>query len=287
MTTPTPEQFLGMPSTEDEEDEAPPESAATPGQVVENGSTWPIGVVWQNPEPDYLRLIEAHVRLLAEHFTNQPIPAPPSISGYEAVSADATSAEVARVMGKQGTGLTPADHSVHALAQVVDERELALREAVGQLQVKDEVYADLEAQLQTLTELIDEIKGIVKPSKSQVSLEVKAAIKRWANPVVEQEPTPHEEAVSSVLPTAQAEAPLAPVVANTTPEVPYAPVVVGFDGSRSDETLVVTPVQPAPTYHVEAWRAYAREVAPEKKWEGMNRSQIRTALGLSHPSESS
>lgn len=101
-----------------------------------------------------------------------------------------------------------------------------------------EEYDDLEAKHQSLYDLLADVEKIVSKSKSQVSLEVKAAINAWRNPEVPAEGVPAGEPAAS----------------------------------------------PALDADAEDWREYARaEGFGEQTGHDlsqMNRSQIRTLLGL-------
>lgn len=102
-----------------------------------------------------------------------------------------------------------------------------------------QAYDDLEDKHRALYELLADVEKIVAKSKSQVSLEVKAAINAWHNPEV-------------------------PVEG----EVPAAEPVQGL------------PV-PAADAPIEVWQVYAAERGVENAGQ-LNRSQIRTLLGLPH-----
>ena len=109
---------------------------------------------------------------------------------------------------------------------------------------------DWEDKHRAALDLIHEIGTIVKPSTSKVSLEVKAAIERWANPVVEPEPI-------------------------TVP-----------DGPPDGPHTAAEGAYPAQSADVEEWRAYARSygyTGPDV--DSMNRSQIRTMLGIPHTTQ--
>lgn len=111
-----------------------------------------------------------------------------------------------------------------------------------------EQLADEKAQHGAVLELVDEIRRIVAPSTSKVSLAVKAAIEAWANPQVEAPLVEAQEEVAA--------------------------------GARPPGALP----QPAHDAHVGAWGDYAEslgysteEIAP------LNKSQIRTLLGVEQP----
>lgn len=151
---------------------------------------------------------------------------------------------------------------VAAVAEPVDEAAdyaFTLREQI----------ADIEAKHDVVLQLVDEIRGIVKKSTSKVSLEVKAAIDAWANP---QTPSPAPDASPSE--SAVDDAAAAGLSAQDVQQR-------AGEGSQTMGGFVGQPVHGA---DVEEWRAYARA----RGYQGvdvdtMNRSQIRTMLGIDHP----
>ncbi len=116
-----------------------------------------------------------------------------------------------------------------------------------------EAYDDLEAKHAALYDLLADVEKIVAKSTSKVSLEVKAAINAWKAPVVPAQDEP--DAVT--------------------------------DPGEGQGLAAVRPEQPAHDAPVEAWRAYCRELRPAEflptELDNMNRSQIRTFLGLEQP----
>lgn len=117
-----------------------------------------------------------------------------------------------------------------------------------------EAFDDLEDKHRSLFDLLAEVERIVKPSTSKVSLDVKAAIDRWKSPEV---PT-----------TEQVEAETVPVENAAEMGLP----------------------QPDHDADAEVWRAYARQLGHGRtgpafnELNQMNRSQIRTMLGIEQPS---
>lgn len=111
--------------------------------------------------------------------------------------------------------------------------------------------ADTNPALAGALALIEEIRRIVKPSTSKVSLAVKAAIEAWENPSGAGLAEPAED--------------------------------VGAPEAGQE------PSEPHPDADVEAWRAYARQLGYGRTGlafndlEAMNRSQIRTLLGIEQP----
>lgn len=108
----------------------------------------------------------------------------------------------------------------------------------------DTAYNGLEQNRLELRRLVDEISDIVKPSTSKLANAVRAAIARHDDP----EPTEQVE----------------------TSEEPIA------------EAKPVELQQPANDADVEAWALYAESLGFEVL-DTMNRSQIRTMLGIEHP----
>lgn len=130
--------------------------------------------------------------------------------------------------------------------------------------------------------LIEQIEGIVKKSTSQVSLAVKAAIEAWRNPVSDaQQPGPETPSPAQDAPAVD-EAAAGPLVQAPEQDVPQASAGEGLPPGHGQ---VVLP-QPAVDAPVEEWRAYARAmhaVPDGTVLDQMNRSQIRTLLGIEQP----
>lgn len=103
--------------------------------------------------------------------------------------------------------------------------------------------------------LIEQIEAIVKKSTSKVSLEVKAAIEEWRRPeAAEAEPEPEQEPEGHISKAEREQ------------------MMGGFVG------------RPTHDADVEAWRSYARSQGyTGTDVDTMNRSQIRTMLGITHP----
>ena len=118
---------------------------------------------------------------------------------------------------------------------------------------------DLEAHRQVLVTLVDDIEEAVGKSTAKPSLAVKALIDAWKAPEV---PSDH-------ITKAEREQMMS-------------------DGDEPEgEVLQNRPDQPAHDAPVEEWRAYCRELRPAEflpvTLDTMNRSQIRTFLGLEQP----
>lgn len=135
--------------------------------------------------------------------------------------------------------------------------------------LRNELYPALdaaEARTARAEALIEEIAGIVKKSTSKVSLEVKAAIGAWRAP---ETPSPAPDASPASEPAVDDAAEAVHLAQDVRP-------------ASAGEGLGV----PAPEAHVETWRAYARGqgyAGPDI--DTMNRSQIRTMLGIEQPVE--
>ena len=132
------------------------------------------------------------------------------------------------------------------------------------VQTMHEELTDLEAKYDAVLQLIGQIGGIVKKSTSKVSLEVKAAIDVWANPLGNKTPSP---------------APGDPAPEPSAESVPAA--VSEASAGEGPPWAKNHPAHDAP---VDEWRAYAEERLRGLGYEGdlqqMNRSQIRTLLGI-------
>lgn len=113
-----------------------------------------------------------------------------------------------------------------------------------------EAYDDLEAKHGVVLELIEEITAIVKPSTSKLANSVREALNRWSAPEVE------------------------PVAGPEDPENGTAPEVSEVIEERGF---------PAADASIEEWREYAvTQGVGKDEADAMNRSQIRTLLGLPH-----
>lgn len=158
---------------------------------------------------------------------------------------------------------------------------------------------DLEDKHLTLLAVVDEIGRIVKKSTSKVSLEVKAAIDEWANPVASQgahtrtstEAGPDfckecSDKAGDWVPWPCSETPSpAPDASPSEPQPEPIPATSteARAGEGSPWRVNGVPTHDAP---VEEWRTYARAVhaVPEGTvLDQMNRSQIRTMLGIEQP----
>ncbi len=180
-----------------------------------------------------------------------------------------------------------------------------------ELRFVSEQYADLEAKHGTVLALIEEIRGIVKPSTSKVSLAVKKAIETWADPQV-----PAGEPGEPETEPEGGESTICVQCGETFPNV----VALQAHGTRkhganfdyrdpTEQEGVGAPVQcdscnrfftdaerlalhncpmsqamPAADASVEEWRAYARGLGyTGSDVDTMNRSQVRTMLGIEQP----
>lgn len=199
----------------------------------------------------------------------------------------------------------PAEEPVFAAIEDAEEPETDVsQQLLGVNNDLREALADLQAKHGTVLALIEEIRGIVKPSTSKVSLAVKAAIDAWADPQV---PAGEPEGGESTI---------CIQCGDTFPNV----VALQTHGTRkhganfdyrdpTEQDGVGAPVQcdscnrfftdaerlalhncpmsqavPAADASVEEWRAYARGLGyTGSDVDTMNRSQIRTMLGIEQP----
>lgn len=124
--------------------------------------------------------------------------------------------------------------------------------------------ADLEAKHDIVLQLVEQIRSIVKKSTSKVSLDVKAAIDAWANPPTSETPSPAGEPSPSA------------------GEGSYTGLRTEVDAEG--RTVLSVPAHDA---DVDEWRTYARALRGvtngESSIDSMNRSQIRTLLGIEQP----
>lgn len=148
------------------------------------------------------------------------------------------------VGGDEPTAWSPADESVHALGAELD---------------------DLGAKYDVVVQLVGEIGGIVKKSTSKVSLDVKAAIDAWANPAIPETPSPAPDASTSESPDT-------------------ADHVATVEASAGEGSTPGYLPMPAHDADVVDWYHYARALGhDEPGMENLNRSQIRTLLGIEQP----
>lgn len=198
------------------------------------------------------------------------------------VSPEAFLADPAHAVGEESDPFTELERRVCALedllaggqapsSETVDAEALSwmpqeISDLQGVVLAKTVELQDLEAKHLTLLAVVDEIGRIVKKSTSKVSLEVKAAIDAWANP---QTPSPaaeppHSEPQPEPIPAASTEA-------------------IAGEGLPPMRRVDGVPTHDAP---VEEWRSYARAahgVGEGTVIDTMNRSQIRTMLGIEQP----
>lgn len=176
---------------------------------------------------------------------------------------------------------------------VVEPADTVADEALAQLIDCAQALSDLEAKHGVVLELVEEIRAIVKTSTSKVSLQVKAAIERWANPLGTQTPSPAPDPARSEPAVDDAAAGEPQDVQQRAGEgsaiVPTAVQCVMCaryfaDQGLFDQHNCVPMAQPAHDAPVEEWRSYARRLGytgPDV--DAMNRSQIRTMLGIEQP----
>jgi hypothetical protein len=185
----------------------------------------------------------------------------------------------------------PIDHPLHLIAQslqrmadAADQQPIpAVLESApctdcadlrDEVQVLRSLHTEMGHSYADAVALVEQIEGIVKKSTSQVSLAVKAAIEAWRTPATDVDtaetpsPAPGAPAVD--------EAAAGPLVQAPEQDVPQASAGEGLQ-------------QPAHDAPVEEWRTYARFLGQGRtgpafnELEAMNRSQIRTMLGVEQP----
>lgn len=122
----------------------------------------------------------------------------------------------------------------------------------------DQAYADLEDKHQALYGLLADVEKIVAPSTSKLANSVREAITRWRAPEAGAEPVVEPDGVPAAV--------QCPACAR------YFADAELLDGHHC--------TGPAPDADVEAWRAYALALGAEGDLSQMNRSQIRTLLGI-------
>lgn len=166
-------------------------------------------------------------------------------------------------------------------AAACTECERSRAEAIDLANVYDEAGSRAEAA----EALVEQIEGIVKKSTSQVSLAVKAAIEAWRNPVAEPE---SEDAPDGHISKAERDQMLsgegsAPLV---EPAVQCEACARWFADAElfGRHNCAMSRNAPAADADVSEWRTYARGLGytgPDV--DAMNRSQIRTMLGIEQP----
>lgn len=170
----------------------------------------------------------------------------------------------------------------------------------------DQAYADLEDKHQALYTLLADVEKIVAPSTSKLANSVREAITRWRNP----EPVEPPEQGESPEPERVGHNPFAkseqdePDADGDAKIVESAVRCGACERYFADQDLLdrhactaavpsgsTEPVweHPADDAPVEEWRAYARSARGQTNGESsidtMNRSQIRTLLGITQPVE--
>ena len=270
---PTVEEFLGTPYSPEEDDDSGLE------QAVEQWKADP-GVLWQLPESP-LESIAHDVRAILNHLSDGP---------------DRTGAAV----GKALNGAARANRRGYVpVTEPVEAPHTWARKSAEtgeELRLIYEKLADAEAQLETVTQVVVAVEEALGKSKAAPALAAKAVIEAWRNPQVPQTEgegqvpeTPAEHLPGHTRTEAEAGEPFCQECSYAAqddvlwpcPEVKQAfePLAEVAQPSTSGAVVPVQPEQGAP---VEEWRAYARALGyagPEI--DNANRSQIRTALGIS------
>lgn len=144
--------------------------------------------------------------LTPEQFLAQPSTDPEDYDDYELQPCDVvidTHGQFARDAGNPLESIADSMRTIAAtMGQPVTDA-LAAEAHAEELRELGQAYDDLEAKHQSLYDLLADVEKIVAKSKSQVSLEVKAAITEWRNPTAEQV----VEAPPQTSPTEPTEAP--------------------------------------------------------------------------------
>jgi hypothetical protein len=138
-----------------------------------------------------------------------------------------------------------------------------------------EAHADLESKHRALFGLLADVEKIVKPSTSKLANAVRDAITAWRNPGVPGVASEHNPLENSEPGPLENSEP--------TPVPENLPVPSAAEPGNSQEALAL----PAADAPVEAWRDYARSAYAVPGdvpvvIDSLNRSQIRTLLGLPH-----
>lgn len=154
-----------------------------------------------------------------------------------------------------GDPLESIAHSLHRLTEIVVRRDSDDAVESGAVVPQEEfdelarAHDDLEAKCEALTGLVDEVLAVVKPSVSKVANQVRETVAAWREGQV--------------------------------PQAEPEPVPVENDVEMGAEP----PSHDAPVF---AWRGYARSLGYNgPDIDSMNRSQIRTMLGIEHGEEAS
>lgn len=154
-----------------------------------------------------------------------------------------------------GDPLLSIAHSLDRMLAIAEHHQLEETEA-DRLR---EAYDDLDAKHAVLYDLVEELEAIIKPSTSKLAKALREAIDRWRDPQAAQ---PAEGAGADAPP-----APDPQLVPDLQPQ-----------------TSAGVPPQPADDASVFEWQYYARCLGhPAATVDAMNRSQIRTLLGIPQP----
>ena len=142
-----------------------------------------------------------------------------------------------------------------------DAEDVADTELEQRYETLDRAYALLEDHDRSLFELLAEIEKIAKPSTSKLANNIRDAIEAWRSAPAD-----------------------AVAVEPEDPAQPEKPVDIDVEAVAAAADKLITfhqAQQPPADASLEKWREYAaaRGVADA---ETLNRSQIRSALGLSH-----
>ncbi|MDQ6524301.1 hypothetical protein RB608_11850 [Nocardioides sp. LHD-245] len=173
-----------------------------------------------------------------------------------AARLDALERRVYALEAERGAQPIPAVLETAACTECADFRSEA--------QTLRETYAEMGHAYAGAVELVEQIEGIVKKSSSKVSLEVKAAIEAWRSPAAEPEPEGEPAAEGT----------------HTRTSTDSGPDFCRECSDAAGDWME----WPCPAQPIEEWRAYARGLGyTGADVDTMNRSQIRTMLGIEQP----
>lgn len=162
----------------------------------------------------------------------------------------------------------------------LDDKLREMADDYGRMKEKNqglhEIVADLEDNAVAMLRVIEGVEKALGKSTARPAVAARAVIDQWRNPATEEEEAA-EELAPDVEPAPDGGGypidPPAEVVEESTEPLQSVPTWEG-----------VRPELPAHDAPVEAWRSYAKAVgAAGPDIDSMNRSQIRTALGVAQP----
>lgn len=164
---------------------------------------------------------------------------------------------------EHGLPLQLVAEALQSIVTVVRRQEDAVDAAKALYREREMLAEQLDASMERAAaqqRLIDQVLEVVKPSTSKLANSVRAVLQPSAEGTVE---PPKDEPPAT--PVAETPAPVA-AVAEQQPQQPAQAFELGPDAT------------------VESWREYARILGHgDEKVAGLNRSQIRTLLGVPQP----